>query len=140
MDLRHHQLCTDLRAAAQQAARDRNCENGKVVITLSRSSVEPFLTFCTRRDLRERAWRAWTKRGELSPLRDNSAVAVEILRLRGEQAGMLGYESFAHYQTADTMARSPEGVMQLLQTVWPKVCGATSAPGLAARARRARLR
>ena len=113
----------DLHAAAQQAARERNCESGKVVITLSRSSVEPFLTFCTRRDLRERAWRAWTKRGELSPLRDNSAVAVEILRLRGEQAAMLGYESFAHYQTADTMARSPEGVMQLLQTVWPKVCG-----------------
>jgi hypothetical protein len=52
----------DLVAAARQAAMERNLGAEDYVITLSRSLVEPFLTFADRRDLRERAWRSWTKR------------------------------------------------------------------------------
>jgi peptidyl-dipeptidase Dcp len=110
----------DLIAAARQASIERGGAEGEYVITLSRSLVEPFLTFSTRRDLREKAWRAWTKRGELSEKRDNLAVAGEMLRLRSKQASMHGHESFAAYQHADTMAKTPEAVLQLLQTVWPK--------------------
>jgi peptidyl-dipeptidase Dcp len=76
--------------AAKQAAVERSKPEGTYVITLSRSSVEPFLTFSDRRDLREKAWRAWTCRGELDPSRDCRQLAVEILAKRAEQASMHG--------------------------------------------------
>ncbi len=85
----------DLVAAAAQAAAERARNEDDYVITLSRSLVEPFLTFSDRRDLRERAWRAWTSRGELAQKRDNLALAKEILQLRNEQAALHGYASFA---------------------------------------------
>jgi peptidyl-dipeptidase Dcp len=68
----------DLVAAARQAAAERDMAADDHVITLSRSLVEPFLTFSDRRDLRERAWRAWTKRGELDPQRDNHPIMREV--------------------------------------------------------------
>lgn len=69
----------DLIAAARQAAVERSKGEGEYVITLSRSLVEPFLTFSDRRDLREEAWRAWTKRGELDPERDNHPLIREVI-------------------------------------------------------------
>ena len=117
----------DLVAAARQAAEDRGRGAGAFVITLSRSLVEPFLTYSPRRDLRERAWREWTRRGELSAARDNAAVAVEILQLRGEQAALHGHATFGAYQLADTMAGSPAAVTKLLQTVWPRARAAAEA-------------
>ena len=94
-------------AGARQAAIERNKADGVYVITLSRSSVEPFLTFSDRRDLREQAWRAWTTRGELDPTRDCRPLALQILAKRVEQASMHGYENYAAYATADTMAKTP---------------------------------
>ncbi|RHY10750.1 hypothetical protein DYB36_001775 [Aphanomyces astaci] len=106
----------DIVAAARQAAADRNLDSH--VITLGRSLVEPFLTFCPNRDARERVWKAWTSRGELSPERDNLSLAVRILKLRSQQAKLHGYKSFADYQTVDTMAQTPEKVLELLNRVW----------------------
>ncbi|KAF0695500.1 Aste57867_13693 [Aphanomyces stellatus] len=107
----------DIVAAARQAAADRNVDDGYLV-TLGRSLVEPFLTFCTNPDARERVWRAWTSRGELSPDRDNCGLAVKILALRSQQARIHGYKTFAEYQTVDTMAKTPDAVMGLLERVW----------------------
>ena len=104
-----------LREAARNAAQERGVEG--FVITLSRSLVEPFLTWSTRRDLRETAWRAWTSRGE-TPARDNRPLAREILALRQEQAHLLGYESFADYALSDRMAGTPSAVDELLGQVW----------------------
>ncbi|CAK4690606.1 hypothetical protein LEN26_019422 [Aphanomyces euteiches] len=109
-------LPDDIIAAARQAAIDRKLDG--YVITLGRSLVEPFLTTCENRDARERVWKAWTSRGELSPDRDNCSIAVRILKLRSEQARIHGYKSFAAYQTNDTMAKTPEAVMGLLERVW----------------------
>lgn len=92
------------------------------MITLSRSLVEPFLTFSPRRDLRERAWRLWTNRGQLDPSRANLKLAKEILLLRCEQAKLHGYESFAAYQNADSMAKTPQAVTELLERVWTPAC------------------
>lgn len=91
--------------AAKQAANERGQQLR--VITLSRSIVVPFLTFSERRDLREKAWRAWISRGELDPARDNCALIKEILLLRLELAQLLGYHNYAEYNTADTMAKTP---------------------------------
>jgi peptidyl-dipeptidase Dcp len=104
-----------LRAAARGAARERGVDGH--VITLARSLVQPFLTFSTRRDLRETAWRAWTTRGE-TPGRDNRPLAREILALRAEQARLLGYESFADYALSDRMAGNARAVHELLGQVW----------------------
>ncbi len=104
-------------AAAAEAAAERGLP-GKHVITLSRSSIEPFLTFSTRRDLREKAFEAWTKRGEFGGDSDNRALIAETIALRTERATLLGYDSYAAFRLADTMARTPEAVRGLLESVW----------------------
>jgi peptidyl-dipeptidase Dcp len=111
-------LPESLRASAAQAAADRGL-SGKYVITLSRSSIEPFLQFSTRRDLREKAFDAWMKRGENTGATDNRALIAEMIRLRAERAKLLGFQSFAHFRLDDTMAKMPEAVSALLNEVWP---------------------
>jgi len=106
-----------VRAAAAQAAAERGVD-GAGIITLSRSHIVPFLTFSQRRDLREKAWTAWTQRGQHPGETDNRAVASEILALRHEQAALHGFASYADYALADTMARTQSAVNGLLQQVW----------------------
>ncbi|NHQ80117.1 M3 family metallopeptidase [Chromobacterium vaccinii] len=86
-------------------------------ITLSRSSIVPFLTFSARRELRETAWRAWTGRGEHAE-RDNRPLAKQILALRVEQAKLLGYANFADYAIANRMAGTPAAVHALMDQAW----------------------
>ncbi|HUF87071.1 MAG TPA: M3 family metallopeptidase [Thermohalobaculum sp.] len=99
--------------AAAREAQARGHE-GEYAITLARSSVEPFLAFSARRDLRERAWRAWASRGEAS----NWPLVEEIVRLRAERARLLGFASFAELRLHDQMARTPGRVRALLDAVW----------------------
>jgi len=106
-----------LLAAASEAARERGLE-GKHVITLSRSSIEPFLQFSTNRSLREEAFRGWTARGENGGDTDNRAIVAETLRLRAEKARMLGFDNYAAFKLDDTMAKTPENVRGLLTKVW----------------------
>jgi peptidyl-dipeptidase Dcp len=106
-----------LRTAARAAAEERG-HNGKYVVTLSRSSVEPFLQFSARRDLREKAFRAWIARGDGGGKTDNKAIIAEIVGLRIERARLLGFETFAHYRLDDAMAKTPQAVRGLLETVW----------------------
>lgn len=105
-----------LRAAARAAAHERALPGH--VITSSRSLIVPFLQCSPRRDLRERAWRAWTARGARDGDTDNRPIAAEILVLREERAKLLGYESFAAYKLEPEMARSPQRVHDLLMAVW----------------------
>ncbi|EJK67897.1 hypothetical protein THAOC_11003 [Thalassiosira oceanica] len=112
---------TDLVSAARQAALDRgHAGEDEYVITLGRSLVEPFLTYSSRRDLREKAFAAWTSRGELSEERDNLAIATQILKLRRRQAELMGYKTFAEFQLEDTMAQNPDAVKKLLLNVWER--------------------
>ncbi len=104
-------------SSAAHAAKERGLPE-KHVVTLSRSSVEPFLQFSARRDLREKAFAAWTARGEHSGPTDNRAIADEIVRLRAERANLMGFESFAKFRLADTMAKTPEAARALLESVW----------------------
>jgi peptidyl-dipeptidase Dcp len=103
--------------AARAAAAERGM-TGKHVITLGRSSVEPFLQFSSRRDLREKIFRAWIARGDTGGKTDNKANIAEVLSLRAERARLLGYETFAHYRLDDAMAKTPEAVRALLDRVW----------------------
>src|SRR5215813_5159391 len=106
-----------VRAAARSAAEERGLA-GKHAVTTSRSSVEPFLQFSARRDLREKIFRAWIARGDGGGKTDNKAIIAEILALRAERARLLGYESFSHYKLDDAMAKTPQAVRDLLERVW----------------------
>lgn len=105
------------RAAARAAAAERGMP-GKHVITLQRSSVEPFLQFSSRRDLREKVFRAWLARGDNGGKTDNKAIIAETMALRIERAKLLGYPTYAQYRLDDAMAKTPQAVRDLLQKVW----------------------
>src|SRR3954470_14410121 len=108
-----------VRSAARMAARERDL--GEVhAITLSRSSIVPFLTFSERRDLREQAWRAWVERGTHAGANDNRPLVGRILQLRRELAQLHGYASYADYALVDRMARTPQAVDRLLDDVWER--------------------
>jgi peptidyl-dipeptidase Dcp len=103
-------------SAAKAEAESRKADG--YVITLTRSSVEPFLIFSERRDLREKAFAAWTSRGDAGET-DNKPLIREILMLRRELAQLLGYEDFADYKLADAMAKTAANARKLLDDVWP---------------------
>ncbi|MDE2503942.1 MAG: M3 family metallopeptidase [Burkholderiales bacterium] len=106
-------LPDSVREVARTAAAERGIAGH--ALTLARSQVVPFLTHATRRDLRERVWRAWAGRGE----RDNAGIARDILRLRNELARLHGHACYADHALTDTMAGSPAAVQGLLGRVWP---------------------
>jgi peptidyl-dipeptidase Dcp len=110
-------LTEGFRASAAHLAASRGAP-GKYAVSLSRSSVEPFLQTSARRDLREAAFDAWIKRGESGSKTDNRAIISEILELRDERARLLGYGSFAEYKLDDTMAKTPDAVRDLLDRIW----------------------
>jgi peptidyl-dipeptidase Dcp len=110
-------LSDDFVAAAKAAAEERGMA-GKAVMTLSRSFVEPFLKSSTRRDLREKVFKAFTARGDNGNANDNNETILEILRLREETAKLLGFATFAAYRLEDSMAKTPEAVRGLLERVW----------------------
>ncbi len=105
-----------VREGARRAAAERGLDGA--VITLSRSLIEPFLTFSTRRDLRRLAYQAWIARGSHAGPHDNRALIPEILSLRAERARLLGYPDFAAFRLADTMAGTPDAAEALLREVW----------------------
>jgi peptidyl-dipeptidase Dcp len=106
-----------VREAAANAAAERGFP-GKYAITLARSSIEPFLQFSARRDLREQAYKAYVSRGMMSAETDNRAIIREILDLRTERARLLGFENFAQFSLDNKMARTPNAVKRLLEDVW----------------------
>ncbi|HVH75771.1 MAG TPA: M3 family metallopeptidase [Stellaceae bacterium] len=114
------------RAAAAEAARERGHE-GRYAVTLSRSAVEPFLTFSKRRDLRRLIYEAWTRRGAHAGEHDNRGLIPEILGLRAEKARLLGFASYAGYRLDDTMAKTPEAAERLLAQVWEPAKGKAAA-------------
>jgi peptidyl-dipeptidase Dcp len=110
-------LPDSLRSAAEAEA-ERQGMTGKWVIANTRSSAEPFLTYSDRRALREKVWRSFVSRGDHEGDRDNKPLIVEILQLRAERARLLGYATHAHWRLEDSMAKTPERAMQLMEAVW----------------------
>lgn len=104
-------------AALSAAAKEKGKTGWAVVNT--RSAVQPFLENSTRRDLREKVWRAFTKRGDNGGANDTNATIAEILKLRQDRAEILGFPTHAHYRMADTMAKDPDRAMDLMMKVWP---------------------
>ena len=110
-------LPASVRDAAQAAASTRQLAAAGV-ITNTRSSIDPFLTYSDQRPLREKAWRMFTNRGDNGGAHDNNATITRILQLRAERAKLLGYQTHAHLRLDNTMAKTPEAAMQLMEQVW----------------------
>ncbi|WNG60137.1 M3 family metallopeptidase [Archangium gephyra] len=110
-------LPDSVRAGAAAAAETRGMK-GKWAITNTRSSMEPFLTYSARRDLREKVWRNYVNRGDNGDARDNNQIISEVLQLRAERAKLLGYATHAHWRLENAMAKTPERAMQLMEAVW----------------------
>jgi peptidyl-dipeptidase Dcp len=107
------------RAGARALAAERGAPD-KYAVTLARSSCTTFLQFAKRRDLREKLFRAWVKRGENCGATDNREIVAEMVALRAERAHLLGYASFADYRLDDQMAKTPAAARQLLDEVWTR--------------------
>ncbi len=105
-------------AAAAGAAQERG-KPGQFAITNTRSSMEPFLTYSTQRPLREQVWRNYYGRGDNGDAHDNNAIIAEILLLRDERVGLLGFDDYASWRLQDRMAKTPQRAMALMESVWP---------------------
>ena len=103
---------------AEAASAVTRKQPGTWVVMNTRSSVEPFLTYSDRRDLREKVWRMFIMRGDNGDEHDNNAIITEILQLRVERAKLLGYQTHAHWRLENAMAKTPERAMELMMAVW----------------------
>lgn len=110
-------LPESVREGAAQAAEGRG-QKGKWAVSNTRSSVEPFLTYSDRRDLRQKVWQMFVDRGDTGGPTDNNANITKILQLRAERAKLLGFPTHAHWRLENSMARNPERAMQLMEAVW----------------------
>lgn len=110
-------LPQSVRDAAAAAAITKK-QPGAWVISNTRSSVDPFLTYSDRGELREKAWRMFINRGDNGDDHDNNATIAQILQLRAERAKLLGYPTHAHWRLENAMAKTPEHAMELMEQVW----------------------
>jgi peptidyl-dipeptidase Dcp len=111
-------LPASLVSAAKAAAEERGLK-GKWAIVNTRSSVDPFLTFSTRRDLREKVWKKFKSRGDNGDANDTKSAIAQIVKLRADRARLLDYPSHGHWRMSDTMAKDPKAAQGLMMRVWP---------------------
>jgi peptidyl-dipeptidase Dcp len=111
-------LPESVRAGARSAAVEHGSPEQWAILN-TRSSVEPFLTYSARRDLRERVWRTFYSRGDNGDAFDNNRIITQILALRAKRAHLLGFATHAHWRLEDSMAKTPENAMRLMMQVWP---------------------
>ncbi len=110
-------LPEDFRNQAAKLA-EENGHDGKWMFKPTRVSMYPFLTYSTQRDLREKLYNSYIKRGDNDNDRDNKNLAIEMADLRLERANLLGYKTHADFVLENTMAKNTGRVKNLLDQVW----------------------
>lgn len=111
-------LSEGFKKAAAKMAADRDNE-GKYAIVNTRSSMDPFLTYSTERELRKQVWTNYYSRGDNGDEYDNNQIIADILKLRRERVELLGHKNYAEWRLQDRMAKTPENAMALMEAVWP---------------------
>lgn len=111
-------LPDSLKASYKAAAEERKLA-GKWAVVNTRSSVDPFLAASSRRDLREKVWKAFKNRGDNGGESDTNATISRIVSLRAERAALLGYPTHAHWRMYNSMAVDPAKAQALMMRVWP---------------------
>ena len=110
-------LPAGIRDAAREKARQMG-KGDKWVFTLHKPSLIPLLTYSTRRDLREKIYKAYLNRCNNGDEYDNKQLINDFIRLRTEKAHLLGYPSYAAYVVDDEMAGTTDAVYGLLEEIW----------------------
>ena len=110
-------LPESVREMGAEDARAKDME-GKWLFTIQRPSMYPFLTYSTRRDLREKLYMAYTHKGDNNDELDNKKILSRMAALRAQQARLLGYPTHAHFVLEENMAETPDQVFELLNRVW----------------------
>ncbi|WP_323844602.1 M3 family metallopeptidase [Microbulbifer magnicolonia] len=105
--------------AAAAALAEEKGQKGNYAIANTRSSMDPFLTYSDNRKLREQVWKNYYSRGDNGDEHDNNAIIAEILKLRDERVGLLGFDNYAEWRLQDRMAKTPENATDLMEAVWP---------------------
>ncbi len=95
-------------------------QEGKWAFTTQRPSIFPFITYSEDRDLRREIYNAYINRGNNDNEFDNNAILAEIVKLRAARAKLLGYKTHSHIILEPRMAKNPENVLDLLNTLWEK--------------------
>ena len=116
-------LPKSLVAAYRAAADERKLGADKWAVVNTRSSVDPFLTTSSRRDLREKVWKAFKMRGDNGNENDTNKTIARIVSLRQQRAALIGYPTHAHWRMYNTMAQDPAKAQQLMERVWPGAVG-----------------
>lgn len=98
-------------------------KDGMYAVTNTRSSMDPFLTYSTERELRKQVWTNYYSRGDNNDEYDNKEIIAEILKLRRKKVELLGYKNYAEWRLQDRMAKTPENAMNLMEAVWPAAIG-----------------
>lgn len=110
-------LPEEFKNAAIAEAKERNLEV-LGCIGNTRSSIEPFLTFSSQRNLRSKAFEIFVKRGDNGNENDTNEILVSILKLRAEKAKLLGFKNFAEWSLSNKMAKDPQKTLDLMESVW----------------------
>lgn len=103
--------------AAEETAKEKGLE-GKWVFTTKKPSLLPFLSFSSKRDLREKIFKAFINRGNNDDDFDNKKIIERIIELRIQKAKLLGYKNYAEFVLEDNMAKNPKNVYKLLKKIW----------------------
>ena len=115
-------LAEGFKKSAAKIAADKGQE-GKYAIVNTRSSMDPFLTYSTERELRKQVWTNYYSRGDNGDEYDNNQIIADILKLRRERVELLGHKNYAEWRLQDRMAKTPENAMALMEAVWPAAIG-----------------
>jgi len=96
----------------------QNGFDGKWAFNLQRPSFIPFLQYSENRDLREKLYKAYLKRGNNNNEFDNKEIIKKLIALRNEKANLLGYKTFTDFKLERNMAKTPENVNRFLIDLW----------------------
>lgn len=104
----------------QSAAQEAKAagQEGKWLFTLHNASRLPFLQYADNRDLREKMYKAYINRGNNNDKNDNKQIIKDILTLRLEKAKLLSYDCYSAFVLDNTMAKTPQTVMDFLGNLW----------------------
>jgi len=116
---RFAEISTRLATLSQKFGQNLLAENNafKEATGITVSEYYDFMGSCPDREKREQVFKAYSSRGNNANENDNNGIVLEILKLRAEQAQLLGYKSFADFQLSNKMAGDPETVDNFLQPI-----------------------
>jgi peptidyl-dipeptidase Dcp len=116
-------LAAPVNEQANERRRGSDASDGEPqmwIITNTRSSIEPVLTYADDRGLRQQVWETYYNRCDNSDPNDNNRIISAILKLRAQRAALLGYATHAHWTLENQMAKTPSDAMRLMESIWPK--------------------